>query len=106
MSDGPKTRFEIVSKGVGALSGGIMCLFVGLILFFFSPQYAYTIWAMALFMLGMGILDIFGGVNMRTKTFKCPTCKADNEVLRDVTSFPCKECGKPIYLRRAKRPGT
>ncbi|HBN07551.1 MAG TPA: hypothetical protein DD435_02520 [Cyanobacteria bacterium UBA8530] len=104
MAEQPKTRFEIVSKGVGMLSGSAFCLLLGGILFLAGvSQYALTIALMGCAFLVVGLFQIFGGLNLRTKSFKCPTCQTQNEVLAGVSEFPCKDCGKPIFLRPKKK---
>ncbi|MBO9542783.1 hypothetical protein J7643_19520 [bacterium] len=110
-SDEPKTRFDLVSPGVGRVSGGLVTLVLGLGVLGlgfglgneFLRQAGITMTLMALFLMGYGAFKIFTGVGAKTRQIKCPSCGEVNQILQQVTSFPCFNCEKPLKLG-AKKP--
>lgn len=97
-----KTRFDAVSKGMGMFAGGGVCLVLGLLFAAVGASFGFTLLGLSAVFIGLGVYRVKLGVEAPTKRVKCPTCQAENEVLRDVKEFPCKNCGKSIYLKRRR----
>lgn len=105
-SNEPKTRFDLVSPGVGRISGGVVTLVLGLgvmglgfgLGIEFLRQAGVTMTLMALCLVGYGAFKIYTGMSARTRQIKCPNCGEVNQILQQVTSFPCFSCEKPLKL--------
>lgn len=106
----PKTRFDLVSPGIGRISGGIVTLLLGLLTLAigafaginFLFQAGLTMTLMAAVLIGYGALRVYTGIGAKTRSVKCPACGEVNQVLADVTSFPCFNCDKPLKLGAKK----
>ena len=105
-SNEPKTRFDLVSPGIGRTFGGIVTLLIGLVTlgvgFFmdipFLRQAGITMTALGVILVGYGILRVYTGMGAKTRSVKCPNCGEVNQVLAKVTSFNCFNCEKPLKL--------
>lgn len=106
----PKTRFDLVSPGIGRISGGVVTLVLGLgalALGFltgleFLKQAGMTMTLMGLMLVGYGALRVYTGIGAKTRQVKCPHCGEVNQILAKVTSFPCFSCEKPLKLSAKK----
>lgn len=104
----PKTRFDLVSPGIGRIAGAVVLLLLGvgvLVLSYFMDneflrQMGFTFTLMALLLAGYGAYTVMSGSGARTRPVKCPYCGEINQVLAKVTSFPCFKCDKPVKLRK------
>lgn len=104
----PKTRFDLVSPGIGRIAGGIVLVLLGLLALglgfgmdnSFLRQAGLTFTIMALLLAGYGAFTVYMGSGARTRAVKCPYCGEINQVLAKVTSFPCFKCEKPVKLRK------
>lgn len=109
-SNEPKTRFDIVSPGIGRVSGGVVTLLIGLGTlgagFFlevpFLRQAGLTMTMMGLILVGYGLIRVYTGIGAQTRSVKCPSCGEVNQVLAKVTSFDCFNCEKPLKLGARK----
>ncbi|HEY9855479.1 MAG TPA: DUF2614 family zinc ribbon-containing protein [Stenomitos sp.] len=106
----PKTRFDLVSPGIGRISGGIVMLVLGLVTLGVGMaldvdlmrQMGLTMVLMALVLAGYGAFRVYTGIGAKTRSIKCPQCGEVNQILQDVTSFPCFNCEKPLKIGARK----
>lgn len=107
----PKTRFDLVSPGIGRISGGLVMLVLGLITLGAGMaldlellrQMGLTMTLMALFLAGYGAFKVYTGIGAKTRSIKCPQCGEVNQILQDVTTFPCFNCEKPLKIGPRKQ---
>ncbi len=106
----PKTRFDLVSPGIGRISGGIVMLVLGLLTLGIGfgldvelmRQMGLTMTLMALVLVGYGAFRVYTGIGAKTRSIKCPQCGEVNQILQDVTSFPCFNCEKSLKIAARK----
>lgn len=111
-SNEPKTRFDIVSPGIGRASGGLVTLLLGLgtlgagfaTEISFLRQAGLTMTMMGVILVGYGAFRVYTGIGAKTRSLKCPSCGEVNQVLAKVTSFNCFNCEKPLKLGGKKSP--
>lgn len=108
----PKTRFDLVSPGIGKASGGLVTFLLGLVTLgigfamdlAFIKQAGLTMTVMGFMLLAYGVVRVFMGMEAKTRSVKCPHCGETNQILANVTSFPCFKCEKPLKIP-AKKAG-
>lgn len=106
----PKTRFDLVSPGIGRISGGLVMLVLGLLTLGIGfgldvelmRQMGLTMTMMALVLVGYGGFKVYTGIGAKTRSIKCPQCGEVNQILQDVTTFPCFNCEKPLKIAPRK----
>lgn len=104
--DQPKTRFDLVSPGIGRISGGLVMLVLGLVTLGVGMgldvelmrQMGLTMTLMALVLAGYGAWRVYTGIGAKTRSIKCPQCGEVNQILQDVTTFPCFSCEKTLKI--------
>lgn len=105
----PKTRFDIVSTGVGLIAGGVMMLVIGIVVSLtLRNEFGLSMLLMGACFGGFGGYKIYKGMEARTKSITCPHCGEENQILSEVKSFTCFQCEKPLKLvaqRPASSPG-
>lgn len=103
----PKTRFDIVSKGVGLIAGGLMMIVIGIVVSLtLRNEFGVSMLLMGACFGGYGGFQIYKGMEARTKTITCPHCGEVNEVLHQVKAFTCIACDKPLKLVAQRPPSS
>lgn len=108
----PKTRFDIVSPGIGRASGGIVTLLIGMGVtgsgfamdIPFLRDAGLTMTMTGVILVAYGAFRVYRGIGAQTRSIKCPSCGEVNQVLAKVTSFNCFKCDKPLKLGAKKSP--
>lgn len=98
----PQTRFDVVSKSVGYLIGGLTTLVVGLVAsvaFHWSGGASVMLTGACLAIWGTATL--MGGMAAATKVHQCPKCGTHNAMLSSVKEFACMVCRTPYALKQA-----
>lgn len=111
----PKTRFDLVSPGIGRISGGLVTGVLGGVVWGLGTlvdlpmvrQMGLTSLIMGAMLMGLGGFQVWRGSQARTRRILCPHCKEENRVLADVTQFPCFNCERPLRAAppSRSRPG-
>jgi hypothetical protein len=103
----PKTRFDIVSKGVGLIAGGLMMIIIGIVVSLtLRNEFGLSMLIMGVCFGGYGAFQIYRGMEARTKQITCPHCGEPNQILSEVKSFTCFQCEKPLKLVAQRPPSS
>ncbi len=100
----PKTRFDLVSPGIGRISGGLATFILGGVVWGVGTlgdwpmlrQMGLTSLVMGALLMSLGGFQVWRGSQARTRRIMCPHCKEENRVLADVTQFTCFNCERPL----------
>ena len=103
-SDAPKTRFDLVSPGIGRISGGLVTLVIGAIVWGAGTlldwplirQMGATSLVMGGLLAALGGFQVWSGTRARTRRIQCPHCREENRILHHVTQFACFNCERPL----------
>lgn len=103
----PKTRFDIVSKGVGLIAGGLMMIVIGVVVSLtLRNEFGLSMLLMGACFAAYGGYQIYKGMEARTKSITCPHCGEVNQILTQVKAFECYACEKPLKLVAQRPPGS
>lgn len=109
-----KTREDIAAKGCASVFFGLGCapfllipVWIGLAIilsFLFGVTAGVIIAsiiviAIFIFMVVGGVFNIGRSVVTKTLDISCPYCDTHNQVLKNVKTFPCKECKKQVLVK-------
>lgn len=94
----PRTRFDLVSRGIGRVTGGVVLWLIGGVLYLAQPSAAAGMLAFGTCLLALGGWEIAKGRQAAQRSVGCPGCGTRNDVLSQVETFACYQCGKPLRL--------
>ncbi|MEB3299129.1 MAG: hypothetical protein VKO21_06550 [Candidatus Sericytochromatia bacterium] len=96
--ESPRTRFDLVSRGLGRVAGAVTLFLLGGVLYLFQPSAASGMWLFGVFLLALGVREIIQGRSAAQRSVGCPGCGTRNDVLADAVTFTCYKCGKSLRL--------
>lgn len=94
----PRTRFDLVSRGMGRVAGGVVLWLIGGVLYLAQPSAAAGMLVFGTCLLALGAWEIMKGRQAAQRSVGCPGCGTRNDVLSEIETFACYQCGKALRL--------